>query len=105
VYLLATAHVLDRHEADHFANPLGRADDWRTNNSPTRYEIDVSLQFEIETWVFKSQFNDAAAALDLCLISLVEHVPAKEARGLCNRPAVVEFVLEVADIGLGPRLT
>ncbi len=105
MYLLATAHVLDRHEVDHFANPLGRADDWRTNSSPTRYEIDVSLQFEIETWVFKSQFNDAAAALDLCLISLVEHVPAKEARGLCNRPAVVEFVLEVADIGLGPRLT
>ena len=31
------------------------------------------------------------------------HVPAEEARRLRERPAVVEFVLEVADIGLGPR--
>ena len=30
------------------------------------------------------------------------HVPAQEARGFCNRPAVGDFVLEVADIGLGP---
>ena len=33
------------------------------------------------------------------------HVPAKKARGLCNRPAVVKFVLEVAAIGLGPGRT
>jgi len=30
------------------------------------------------------------------------HVPAQEACGLCDRPAVVEFVLEVANIGFGP---
>ena len=32
-------------------------------------------------------------------------VPAQEARRLRHRPAVVKFVLEVADIGLRPRLT
>jgi len=40
----------------------------------------------------------------LHLLAHLVHVPAKEARRLGHRPAVVEFVLEVADIGLGPGL-
>jgi hypothetical protein len=32
------------------------------------------------------------------------HIAAEEARGLCNRLAVVEFVLEVTDVGLRPGL-
>jgi hypothetical protein len=30
-------------------------------------------------------------------------VPAKKANGLGDRPAVFDFALEVADIGLGPE--
>jgi hypothetical protein len=41
----------------------------------------------------------------LHLRALLAHFPAKKARGFCNRPAVVEFVPEVADIDLGPGLT
>jgi hypothetical protein len=33
------------------------------------------------------------------------HIAAEEARGLCNRLAVVEFVLEVTDVGLRPGLS
>ena len=39
----------------------------------------------------------------LRLLPHLVHVPAEEARRLRERPAVVEFVLEVADIGLGLR--
>jgi hypothetical protein len=35
----------------------------------------------------------------------LSHVSAKEAGRFGYRAAVVEFVLEVADIGLGPGLT
>jgi len=38
------------------------------------------------------------------LLADLGYVPTKKARGLCDRPAVVDFVLEVADIGLGPGL-
>src|SRR4051812_34513839 len=38
------------------------------------------------------------------LLAHLSHVPAKEACRFRYRPTVVEFVLEVADIGLGPLL-
>lgn len=56
----------------------------------------------------ESVLNAPRARLQSQLLHLradLVHIAAEEARGLCNRLAVVEFVLEVTDVGLRPGLS
>jgi hypothetical protein len=82
------------------ATSAGEVGKWRDvkGGRGRRRSADVAVELALE--------DDAARVFDqpklFHLLADLIFVPAKKTCGLCHRPAVVEFVLEVANIGVGP---